>query len=401
VSRAALFLLLASSAWGADFGATLVSADEAEPIHSALVRKEAWTQEAVRWLQLDAGRRLREGPWSVTFGRPKGVALDPHEYYSESPYWWPDPAQPGGYVRRPGQANGERFAANRAALDSMSDAVLSLGAAAFLLDDPRYAKHAARIVRAWFVDPKTRMNPDMEHAGLAPPGVPTTTGPAMAEAKPLIWAMQGMAFLAQSGRWNAKDQAAVRRWFEEYLRWLAQAPANQGSDAAMWRAALQAASAIFVHDDAVRQRVFARYRNRVAPAPPPPPPGGAPPELPGPPMVNGLEARTMLCRIAQVNGADLWEGPGGRSGRGGRGLSLGGAIDSFVAGLQDPRVWSREQLAEFGGGGVSLLAFAGMGMDRPEYIAQFHKLARNGGARMALINLLTGRWEASAHQTRH
>jgi hypothetical protein len=382
----------ASSAWAADFGATLVSVDEAEPIHSAVVRKEAWTQEAVHWLRIDANRRLTEGPWSVTFDRPKGLELDPHEYYSESPYWWPDPARRGDYVRRPGQANGDRFALNRTALDSMCDAVLSLGAAAFLLDDPRYAQHASRIVQAWFINPKTRMNPDMDKAGVVPAGA-SARRPAVAEAKPLIWAIQGMGFLAQSGRWDPKDQAAVRRWFEEYLRWLDQTPSNPGGDASMWRAALEAAAASFVEDAGVRQQVFGRYRNRVVPRPPGP--RGAPPDLPGPSMASGLEARTMLCRIAQVQGVDLW------SASGARGPTLGGAIDDFLATLRDAKAWNKDQLADFESGGVSLLAFAGMGMNRPDYIAQYRKLERNGSARLALADLLAGRWEAAAHQTRH
>ncbi len=394
VRSAALLVLVASSAWAADIGTTLVSTDEAEPIHSAVVRKEAWTQEAVRSLRLEANRRLKEGPWTVTSDRPNGLVLDPHEYYSESPYWWPDPTRPGGFVRRPGQPNADRFAANRAALDSMSDAVLSLGAAAFLLDDARYAQHAARIANAWFINPRTRMNPEMDHAGMVPAGAPPPPGPAVTEGRPLIWAIQGMDLLAQSGKWDPREQAAVRKWFDEYLHWMAQVPPSPGGgDAAMWRAVLQAAVAGFVEDAAAQQRVFGRYRNRVPS--PPPGPSGAPQDVSGPSAANGLQARTMLCRIAQAHGVDLWNAPGGR------GPTLADAIDRFVATLADPKAWSKDQLADFQSNGVYLLAFAGMGMNRPDYIAQYRKLERNGSARLALVDLLTGRWEAAAHQTRH
>ncbi len=75
---------------------------------------------------------------------PRASQLDPHDYYSEAPYWWPDPDNPGGpYIRKDGQTNPARFTANRTALNAMCDAVFSLGAAAFLLDDPRYAQRAA------------------------------------------------------------------------------------------------------------------------------------------------------------------------------------------------------------------------------------------------------------------
>src|SRR5215471_2621750 len=106
---------------------SLVSDAEAEPIHSAIVRKEAWTQDAVRRLRAEAERRMKEGPWTVTSDRPKGIDIDPHEYYSEAPYWWPNPENPdGAYVRRDGDINPSRFTANKAALNSMCDAVLTL-----------------------------------------------------------------------------------------------------------------------------------------------------------------------------------------------------------------------------------------------------------------------------------
>ena len=52
--RTAVYLVLAA-AWtrAADVPMTLVSEDEAEPIHSAIVRKEAWTQDAVRRLRAE------------------------------------------------------------------------------------------------------------------------------------------------------------------------------------------------------------------------------------------------------------------------------------------------------------------------------------------------------------
>ena len=143
--RIAVFFILAA-AWAraaTDIPMTLVSEDEAEPIHSAILRKEAWTQDSVRRLRAEAEKRLREGPWTVTADRPRDVDLDPHDYYSEAPYWWPNPDDPNGkYLRKDGQPNPARFLANKTALNAMCDAVFALGAAAFLLDDARYAQRA-------------------------------------------------------------------------------------------------------------------------------------------------------------------------------------------------------------------------------------------------------------------
>jgi hypothetical protein len=122
---------------------TLISESDAEPIHSAILRKEAWTQDAVRRLRLEADKRLKEGPWSVTSDRPRNIELDSHDYYSEATYFWPDPDHPAGpYVRRDGRANPDRFLANKNTLNAMSDAVFTLGSAGFLLDNQQYAQRA-------------------------------------------------------------------------------------------------------------------------------------------------------------------------------------------------------------------------------------------------------------------
>jgi hypothetical protein len=47
------------------------------------------------------------------------------------------------------------------------------------------------------------------------------------------------------------------------------------------------------------------------------------------------------------------------------------------------------------------LAFAGIGLKRPEYLALYQKLERPEGAWLAFVDLIVGRFEASGHQTRH
>ena len=402
--RTAVYLILAASCVrAADVPMTLVSEDEAEPIHSAIIRKEAWTQDAVRRLRADADRRMREGSWTVVSERPKGVDLDPHDYYSEAPYWWPDPANPSGpYLRRDGEINPDRFTANRAALNSMCDAVFSLGAAAFCLDDTRYAQRAARVVNTWFINPKTRMNPSLEHAQ-AVPHVDAGRAAGILDGRVLVRAVQGMEFLAQTGAWDPKDQAAVRRWFEEYLQWLTHSrngidERGSGNNHASWWTVQAAAVATFVGDDAAQQMAFNYYRDRILPSQIRAD-GSAPREEARTRSLSysafNLEALAMLCRIAQAHGTDLW------TVRARNGAGIGTVIDYLEPYLADPRKWSKEQVAEFQNGGLYFLAFAGMGLKKPEYVALFRKLEHPEGAWLSFVDLMVGRWEAAAHQTRH
>lgn len=382
---------------------TLVSPDEADPIHSAIIRKEGWTLAPVKRLRAEADRRIREGPWTVTSDRPEGVVLDPHDYYSEAPYWWPDPANPSGpYVRKDGQTNPTRFTANKNALNSMADAAFTLGAAAYLLDDARYAQRAARILRVWFVDPKTRMNPNLEYSQ-AIRGSNLGRGAGIIDGRVLIRVIQGMEFLAQTGLWDARDQAAVRKWFEEYLQWLTHSENGQdekraGNNHASWWTAQVAAVASFVENRAEMQAAFTYFRDHIF-ATQIRADGSAPREESRTRSLwysaFNLEAYVTICRIAQVQGSDLW------SVRAKSGATLPTVIDYLEPFLSDPRKWPKEQISDFSSDGLYFLAFAGMGLNRPQHVALFRKLEKSDGAWLALVDLIVARWENAPHNTRH
>jgi hypothetical protein len=381
---------------------TLVSDDEADPVRSAIRRKEAWTLEAARRLRTDAERRLMVGPWTVTSDRPAGIALDPHDYYSEAPNYWPDPDDPSGpYILREGRPNPERFAANRNALTQTCDTIFSLGAAAYLFDDIRYARRAARVIQTWFLNPKTRMNPNLEFAG-AIRGLNTGRPAGILEGRTFIRAIQGMEFLSRTGNWDPKEEAAVRRWFEDYLRWLTQSKFGleekvTGNNRASWWTAQVAAVASFVDNDAAQKMAFNHYRDRIFPRQIGSD-SGAPREEARTSAwfsVFNLEALTLVCRIAEVHGVDLW------SVRGRNGTDLNLAIKSLEPFLADPHKGSREQIPDLDTESLYFLALAGMGLKKPDYITLYQKLEHPEGAWLSLVDLLVGRWEAAGHQTRH
>jgi hypothetical protein len=401
--RIALALILATSQVfaAADMPMTLVSENEAEPIHGAILRKEAWTQDAVRRLRADADKRMLQGPWTVTSARPKNIELDAHDYYSEATYFWPDPEHPGGaYLRQDGHANPARFMDNKNALNAMCDAVFSLGSAAFLLDNAAYAQRAARVVNAWFVNPKTRMNPHLEYAQ-AIPGTNTGRAEGVLDGRVLIRAIQGMEFLAATGSWDAKEQAAAHRWFEDYLHWLMHSKTgedekNSGNNHASWYTAQVAAVANYVGDAAAQGAAFAFYRDNIFPRQIKRD-GSAPREEARTRSLSysafNLEAYAMVCRIAQVQGTDLW------SLQAKNGANIGTVIDYLAPALNDPHKWSKEQIVDFDTTGLYSLAFAGMGLKKPEYVALFRKVERPEGAWMAFVDLIVGRWESSGRRT--
>jgi hypothetical protein len=403
VRTALLFILAVVCLDAADIPRTLVSQEESDPIHSAIIRKEAWTLEPARRLRADADHRVREGPWSVTSDRPDAAEIDEHDYYSEAPYWWPDPENPSGpYIRKDGQTNPARFQANKTALNAMADAVFTLGTAAYFLDEPRYARRAARDIHVWFVDPATRMNPNLEYSQ-AIRGSNLGRNAGIVDGRVFIRVIQGMEFLTQTGVWDARDEAATRKWFEEYLHWLTHSKngldeKRAGNNHASWWTAQVAAVSSFIENRAELTVAFDYYRDHIFPRQIETN-GSAPREESRTRSLwysaFNLEAFTTICRIGQTHGVDLW------SVRAKNGATIGTVIDYLEPYLTDPRKWQKEQISEYTNEGLYFLAFAGMGLKKPAYVATFRKLEKPEGAWLSFIDLIVARWENAGHQTRH
>lgn len=160
----------------------------------------------------------------ATIPAPRSPA-GPHDYYSEGDYWWPDPDNPGGaYVRRDGRSNPDKFDGHRDALIAFGRTVPALAAVWELTGDPRYAEAAMRHLRAWFVDPATRMNPNLNHAQ-AIIGVNSGRAIGVIDTLQIVEVARAAELFA---RRNAPGYAAIRaeveRWFVAYLDWLTTSP---------------------------------------------------------------------------------------------------------------------------------------------------------------------------------
>ena len=171
----------------------------------------------------EADAALGRGPYTVTAKTSLPASGDRHDYYSLATYWWPDPAQRDGlpYVRRDGQRNPERLTAryDLTALEAMARDVTTLGLAYHATRERRYAIHAARLLRAWFVDPATRMNPHMTYAQ-AVPGRSEGRPVGIIDTRGFVTMIDAVGLLPPSGALSAADTAGLKAWFGEYVDWL-------------------------------------------------------------------------------------------------------------------------------------------------------------------------------------
>src|SRR6476660_8559621 len=133
--------------------------------HTLVRAKDPRIAAAYASLMEDANKALTAPIVAVTDKKtlmpPSG---DKHDYFSLSPYWWPDSTKPNGlpYIRRDGVTNPEsKRDLDQPRVAEMGANVQTLALAYYFSGDERYAKRAAAQVRAWFLDTATKMNPHL------------------------------------------------------------------------------------------------------------------------------------------------------------------------------------------------------------------------------------------------
>jgi hypothetical protein len=145
-----------------------------------------------------ADRYLHRPPQTITAFRAARSAGGVHDFFSEGDYWWPDPAHPDGpYIRRDGESNPANFVEHRRAMVRLSIEVPALTAAWLLTKDGRYAEQARRHLRAWFVEPETRMNPSLTYAQ-AIHGVTTGRGTGIIDTIHLVEVVRAVETLRRA-----------------------------------------------------------------------------------------------------------------------------------------------------------------------------------------------------------
>ncbi|MDJ0364431.1 alginate lyase family protein [Hymenobacter sp. H14-R3] len=181
-------------------------------------------QAAVRTLRAhvlaEAAWALQQAPVTVTASTSPRSAGGPHDFFSEGDYWWPDPKDPTGpYVQRDGLTNPDNFTAHRLAMIRFSRVVGALASAYKLTGDDKYARHALLHLRAWFLNPATRMNPSLLYAQ-AIQGRFTGRGIGVIDTIQLLEVAQGVLVMQGANAFAINDLTTIKDWFAQYLTWL-------------------------------------------------------------------------------------------------------------------------------------------------------------------------------------
>jgi hypothetical protein len=306
---------------------------------------------ALKRLRKDADKVMADRIGSVM---DKGIVPpsgDKHDFLSYGRYYWPDPSKPDGlpYIQRDGEVNPEIFnITDQENFGWIVKGVSTLGLAYFYSGNEEYAEHAARMLRIWFLNPDTRMNPNVNYGQIVK-GKNVGRASGMIEFRDFIRMLDGVGLITGSHAWTPADQAGLAAWFTDYLTWLQTSKiplqeAESDNNHGVWFDAQRVAIALFLGKVELARTILTNARKeRIAKQIEPD--GTQPRELARTRSMHytafNLDAFCTLASLADRLGIDLWnyETEDGRS--------LRKALDWFFPYYAGDRQWSRQQIDEF------------------------------------------------------
>ena len=271
-----LFLVLACCSWNKTFdepGKPRVFAlniSSLEINRKRIAAKDPSILPAYKALIKDADKALQFGPVSVMEKKHIPASGDKHDYMSLAPYYWPDPGKPDGlpYIRKDGETNPEvREYKDKEYQPLLCDHVHTLALAYYFSGEQIYAQHAARLLRVWFLDTATRMNPNLNF-GQAIKGVNTGRAAGLIDTRHYIKVIDAIGLLQDSKFWTENDQKGMQKWFGDFLNWMQTSPIGTDemktiNNHGVWYDAQRLSFALFRNDTDLAKKIVLNAADRL------------------------------------------------------------------------------------------------------------------------------------------
>lgn len=143
---------------------------------------------------------------------------DLHDYMSLHRYSYPDSS--GNYtIINDGKTNPEFYEYDKPKLEKISAGVFTLALAYYYTKNEKYAQKASTEIKNWFLNPETRMNPNMNFASIRP-GVSEGISEGIVSASDFVDIIEASSLIYNSPHWSPDLHHDLKEWFYKFYLWI-------------------------------------------------------------------------------------------------------------------------------------------------------------------------------------
>jgi hypothetical protein len=336
----------------------IIDADRLLEVKNKAQQKDKASLQLITRLQKQADSLLNMKPVSVMDKAFTPVSGSKHDYMSQAPYFWYDSTKPTGlpYMRRDGQRNPEiNKITDHKSLGDLESAVRILSLAYYFTGKEKYTDKAAILLRYWFFNEATKMNPNLEYAQ-AVPGLNTGRGIGIIETRSLTGIVDAVGLLEGSKSWTEKDTKSLQQWYTQYLNWMLTSKNGNEEHAAKnnhgtWFSVQVIDFALFTGNKRLAKQLTEESKTRIDSQITQE--GKQPLELA---RTNALGYSTMnlrgwfdLATLAEKTGMDLWNY------KNANGASLRTALDWLMPYALGNKTWAYLQISKYNSNDIYIL----------------------------------------------
>lgn len=335
-------------------------------------------QKEINDLKALADEAIEDAPYTITkYSAPKVDGALINDYYSDSPYWWPvegDSSAP--YYRRDGDRNPDRFMDHKYEVAKFYKGVMSLAFYSYFADNKEYGEKANELLKVWFVDNATKMNPNLQYSQLIRNRT-RLRGVGIIDGRRFATLTEAIILLSNSGHLNQEVFEGVKSWYSEMLIWLTTSyqgldEKKRGNNHGTWWTfqvaaignLLQDLNQIELLDDHSKHYLLDNQIDENARQP----------------MeeertrslsysVFNLTAHTYLNSVLIKNKIDNWNYVNKNN------VTLKDVVEYLIPFVQEPSSWGIKQIAVMNNSKPLFLGFAGLHLNNKKYLEVYNKLS--------------------------
>lgn len=170
----------------------------------------------------EADYALTQGPFSVTYDNENiPPSKDLHDYISQSRYYWRSDKDSTKYIYRDGYSNPEIYnLKDHEQMQKMIENVTILSFAYYITENEKYFIKATNLLKVWFINDETKMNPNLNYAQRIP-GKYEGTPSGIIDGQKLIQIPDAYNMLCLTSKSNMDTlTSSLKTWFYTFAFWL-------------------------------------------------------------------------------------------------------------------------------------------------------------------------------------